>query len=139
MAMGAFGICFVALLGGLATGFSTTQFARESVRATQIMSEKLDTIRLYSWDQINTPGYITNSFYTPFYPTNQVVNGLGLSNPGITFTGALSIASAPYTEPYSSNNLRLVTVALTWPSGKMIRRAQMSSLIGRYGMQSFVY
>lgn len=132
-------ISFLALLAGLSGGFSTAEYARETVRATQLLSEKLDTIRLYSWDEITTSGYITNAFYSAFYPTNGVVGGSGSSNPGFTYTGTVTIANAPFTEPYSSNNLRLITVALTWPSGKMIRQAQMSSLVARYGMQSFIY
>src|ERR1043166_7982733 len=67
-AVAIFGVCFGALLEGLTWSVSSVKFARETVRATQIMEEKLDPIRLYSWDQITTPGFITNQFYAPFSP-----------------------------------------------------------------------
>jgi hypothetical protein len=137
--MAAFAISFLALLAGLSGGFVTAEYARETVRATQILAEKLDTIRLYSWDQVTAPGYITNTFYTRFYPTNGLAGGDGWSDPGFAYTGTVTIANAPFAEPYASNDLKMVTVSLTWPSGRRIRQAQMSSLVARYGVQSFIY
>ncbi|HXJ74580.1 MAG TPA: hypothetical protein VNM37_17135, partial [Candidatus Dormibacteraeota bacterium] len=56
VAMGLIGITLVGMLGGLGLVLSSVQWAREQARATQLMEEKLDTLRLYSWDQLNTPG-----------------------------------------------------------------------------------
>lgn len=58
IALGIIGICFVGLLGSLSWSLTSVEWAREFGRATQLMEEKLDTLRLYSWDQINTPGYM---------------------------------------------------------------------------------
>ena len=128
------GIAFAALLTGLAWNVSTIKFARETVRATQIMEDKLDTIRLYSWDQITTPGFITNRFYAPFCPSNALSPGAL----GITYTGRVTIATVPLSEAYGTNMLR-ITIDLDWPSSPEVRRAQMSTFVSKYGMQGYIY
>ena len=47
------GLMLIALLAGMSSGFTFTQLAREDLRAPQILLEKMELIRLYSWDQIN--------------------------------------------------------------------------------------
>jgi|SRR6185503_6586530 len=131
------GLSSAALLSGLVSSVSTIQAQRETLRATEIMTEKLDTIRLYSWTQLGTAGYITNSFQVSFYPTNQL-SGAGIGNSGLTYTGTVSIANLVMSESYS-NSLKLITVGLSWSSGRRFRSAQMSTLVSQHGMQSFVY
>ncbi len=130
-----FGTCFAALLAGLTLNISTIKFSRQTVRATQIMEEKMDTIRLYSWDQINTPGYITNQFYVAFFPTNAFSGYQAL---GVTYTGLITIATSPLTEAYKSNLVQ-ITIDLYWPSKPQVRHAQMTSFVSKYGLQSYIY
>jgi prepilin-type N-terminal cleavage/methylation domain-containing protein len=128
------GIAFAALLTGLAWNVSTVKFARETVRATQIMEDKLDTLRLYSWDQITTPGFITNQFYASFSPSSALSpNALG-----ITYTGRITIATAPLSESYRTNML-LITIDLDWSSSPEVWHAQMSTFVSKYGLQGYVY
>jgi type II secretory pathway pseudopilin PulG len=126
-----------ALFSGIVSGFSTIQAQRENLRATEIMTEKLDTIRLYSWTQL-TNGFITNYFTVSFYPTNQVLTGAGASNPGITYAGTISIVNLDISESYS-NTLKQVTVSLNWNSGSRPRTEQMSTIVSQYGIQGYVY
>ena len=135
VSFGVFGVSFAALLAGLTWNTSTIKFARESVRATQIMEEKLDTIRLYSWDQITTPGFITNQFYEAFFPTNALS---GPQELGVTYTGSITLATSPLAEGYSSNMMR-ITIDLYWPSNPQVRHAQMSTFVSKYGMQGYIY
>jgi type II secretory pathway pseudopilin PulG len=129
-----FGVCFGGLLAGLTWNISNIKFARETVRATQIMEEKLDTIRLYSWDQIMTPGFITNAFQAPFSPASA----LWSSNSGVTYTGTIAIATAPLTESYATNIMQ-IKVDLYWPSSPAVRHAQMSTFVSKYGLQGYIY
>jgi type II secretory pathway pseudopilin PulG len=131
---GIFGIVFIALLAGLTWNLSSVKSARETARATQIVTEKLDTIRLYSWDQINTPGFIEPQFYVPLYCTNSR-SGQGL---GVVCTGVVTMATAPLTESYRSNML-LIIVDLYWPSTPAIRHTQMSTFVSKYGLQGYIY
>ena len=54
------------MAGGIITsfnyGFLTMQRVRENQRATQIMLEYAETIRLYNWDQVNDPTFISRNF-----------------------------------------------------------------------------
>src|SRR2546422_288033 len=50
--MGVIGVMVVSLYAALTSGVRTVQLAREDQRATQILVESMDQIRLFSWDQI---------------------------------------------------------------------------------------
>ena len=132
---GIFGLGFVSLLAGMSSAFSFTQLAREDLRATQIMVEKMEEVRLYSWSQINgSNGYvIPPSFTTSYYPP-----GLGNSS-GITYTGQLSILAANLGGASYSNAMRLIKVNLSWQSGRAPHSRIMSTYVGSNGIQNYVY
>jgi uncharacterized protein (TIGR02598 family) len=131
VAMGIVGIVFVSLLAGFTSGFSLIRQARENVRATQILQEKLEMMRLYNWDQITTNGFIPTNFVAYFDPTNSSTNG-------IIYSGKVTITGTPVTEAYS-NNLRQVMVEVTWISGQITRKRQMATFVSRYGLQNYIY
>ena len=125
------GITFISLYAGFSTGLAVVQLARENLRAVQILQEKMETIRLYTWEQINSAGFIPAHFTDVFYTSTQAASGL-------IYTGAVTIAAAPLTEAYS-NDLRLISVEVTWSSAKVLRKREMSTLVGRYGLQNYIY
>ena len=108
--------------------------ACENLRATQILQEKMETIRLYTWEQINTPGFVPTNFLDSFYvaATNQA------NQQGITYTGRVAIAAAPVTESYS-NDLRLVTIEVDWESAGVVRTREMNTFVTRHGLQKYIY
>jgi len=125
------GIMFVSLFAGFSSGFAVLQLARENLRGTQILQEKMETIRLYNWDQVTNITFIPTNFVDTFYPGTQ-------STAGITYTGKMTIAAAPISESYS-NDLRLVTVEVQWLSAKVLRKREMSTFVSRYGLQNYIY
>ncbi|MCI0538374.1 MAG: hypothetical protein L0Z50_24465 [Verrucomicrobiales bacterium] len=125
------GIMFLTLYAGFSSGFVVLQLSRENLRGTQILQEKLETIRLYNWEQLTNASFIPVNFVDTFYPGTQ-------STSGITYTGKVTIAAAPVTESYS-NDLRLITVEVEWVSAKVLRRRDMSTLVSRYGLQNYIY
>jgi len=133
---GLFGVVFMALFSGLNSGVSTVRSTRETLRATQILEEKLDTIRLYSWDQVAT-SYITNKFYVSSCPATLPM-AVRPPGTGCVYTGVVSIVQAPITESYRTN-LKQVTIDLYWPSGGRTRHAQMNTFVARYGLQTYIY
>lgn len=135
VAMGLIGITLVGMLGGLGLVLSSVQWGREQARATQLMEEKLDTLRLYSWDQLNTPGFIKTNFVATY---STLSNGTSSGPGGLTYTGNLIIDAPPLAESYS-NGLKQVTVALQWTSGGRPHRTQMSTFVAQYGMQDYIY
>lgn len=128
--MGIMGTVVGALLSGFGMGMFTMQMARENLRATQIMLERMETIRLYSWDQITTPGFVSTNFTASYDPQS--------TNSGITYTGRLSIASAPISSSYS-NDMKMFTVTLNWKTGSLQRTRQFTTYISRYGLQDYIY
>jgi hypothetical protein len=91
----------------------------------------METIRLYTWDQINTPGFIPTNFTDVFYAATQSVSGL-------VYTGKVMIADSPLTESYS-NDLKQVTVEVTWKSANVLRKREMTTFVSRYGLQNYIY
>ncbi len=117
----------------LSQGFATTEACRENMRATQILAQQMETIRLYTWSQINSNGFIPASFTVPFNPLGTQ------STNGPVYTAQIAITNAPMTEPYASNHV-LVTVTLNWTSGNnQQHQRQMSTLVSQYGLHNYYY
>jgi len=133
VAMAVLGVMFVSLYSGFSAGFAIIELARENLRATQILQEKMETIRLYTWDQINTPGYIPTNFIENFYAVGTNANSSSLN-----YTGRVTIASAPVTASYS-NELKSVRIEVRWRSAGVQRTREMSTLVTRNGLQNYIY
>jgi Tfp pilus assembly protein PilV len=135
------GIMFAALLTGLTSSVTNVQFGREQLRATQIMVEKLDTVRMYRWDRINST-YIPATFTETYDPTitqgtgpKQTTNSSGTAN--LTYAGTIQISDPALSESYASN-VKQVTVALQWQSsGRPVQR-EMTTFVSKYGLQLYV-
>jgi len=126
-------LLFTSLYSGISYGFTMINLARENLRATQILQEKMETLRLYNWDQINTAGFIPTNFLAPYWDTNS-----GITSPGFYYTGSVSIANAPITESYS-NDLRMVKVEVRWVSSSVPRVREMETFVSKNGLQNYVY
>jgi len=124
-------VSFISLYAAIAYGFSAVEVSRENLRATQVILEKMETLRLYSWDQINTPGFVPSTFDAPFNPSTNATGGF-------LFQGTVIFTNAPLAESYSSD-LRLVLVTVNWTSGNVPRSRQMATLVSRYGLQNYIY
>jgi prepilin-type N-terminal cleavage/methylation domain-containing protein len=122
------------LIGSLAYGFLATQLARENQRATQILLEKAEVIRLYNWDQYNyTNDFVPRTFtavYDPQAPTNSQ---------GLTYYGTLTLTDFPPGPSYSTN-LRQITITLNWTTaGRVPHSRMLTTQIARDGLQNYVY
>ena len=128
--MGVVGTLVGALMTGFTSGLFTMQMARENLRATQIMLERMETIRLYSWDQIKANGYVTPTFTAKYDPNS--------TQQGTTYYGTITIANAEITSSYS-NQMKYVTVRLNWKTGNLDRTREFSTYISRSGLQNYIY
>jgi len=127
-------ISAAALMRALAGGFKTMQRARENQRATQILMEQAEMIRLYSWEQVNRPGVIPTQFTVPYDPQRP---GGG----GLYYTCKVSITDVPasaFSTSYSAN-MRLVKLMLEWKSNSLMRYRTNYTLVARDGFQNYVY
>jgi hypothetical protein len=130
--MGIVGTTVATLFSGFTSGFFTMQMARENLRATQIMLERVETIRLYSWDQVTADGYITPTFTAPYDP--EAAEG----QQGLVYTGTIEIVPCDVPSSYSAD-MRKVVVRLNWQTGRLQRSREFTSYISRFGMQDYVY
>ena len=127
---------FVSLYLGMTQGFAIVQVARENLRATQILQEKTEIIRLYTWDQINTAGFIPPTFWAAFYPAGPQTNQV---NQGVNYQGTMTISDVPppmNTASYASD-MKLVVVGVDWASGNVQRHREMRTLVSRYGLHNY--
>jgi hypothetical protein len=129
IAVAIMGMLFAAMYAGVKTNIALVQSCREEETATQILTEKFETIRLYNWDQINSNGFIPTTFTLPIDPSS--------TNSAAYYTGTVRIAPAPYSETYASK-LKLVTVSVNWVSNRRLHTRSMTSLIHQYGLQTYV-
>ena len=129
--IGLMGVLIVCLYTGMTTGFSTVRLARENLRATQVIQEKFETLRLYTWDQINDPTFIPSTFTASFY------NGNGQTSQ-VAYQGTVKVTRSGISDAYA-DDLRLVTIQVNWTSGTLPRTRTMTSFVARYGMQNYIW
>lgn len=125
------GIVGLALYMGLARSFGSVQSARHRLRATQILAEKLEVIRLYNWDQINSSGFIPEKFTEYYRPDTN-------ARPGIEYSGFITITNAPVHSAYV-NTMRKAIVRIDWVSGGVPQQQTMETLISQHGVQNYIY
>src|SRR6266508_2329968 len=121
-------VLFAALYLGMGQGFAIIQTARENLRATQVIQEQMETIRLYAWEQM-TNGTVPSSFPAAYDAADKQMTGR-------VYSGTIQIDLTPMEESYS-NDHRLVTVGLAWTNGTSQRQKQMTTLISRYGLHNY--
>ena len=135
VAMAILGTSLGALLSGFTSGFFTMRMTRENLRATQIMLEKMETIRLYSWDQVTTTNFIPSTFTAPYDP--QATTG----QQGAAYQGTMTITDVPVgaIDASYAPHMKKVVVTVNWKTCNLNRTRQFQSYISRYGLQDYVY
>lgn len=129
--MGIVGVLIVGLYGAIASSVAMVRTCQENERVTQILSEKLDTIRLYNWTQITNGSFVQTNFVLGINPAN--------TNSTAYYTGRISVVTAPspLDRMYGSNLLQ-VTVRVNWMSGNRLQSRSMNTYVAKYGLQSYI-
>lgn len=135
-------IVVVSLYAGITQGFVIADVSRDNMRATQVMVNTMEVIRLYSWDQINSNGFMPTNYIISLYPTNQIRgtideasrdgNRLAQIKIGIS-TPSLG-AGADY-----ATNMREISMSVIWTNQGLVRTRSMKSYIAAEGLQTYVY
>jgi hypothetical protein len=131
MAMLVVGFTATAVVASYNYGFFAMGLARENQRATQVILEKAETIRLYNWEKLNTIPVVFNDAYDPHAPDGKK---------GVVYHGTCSVGNVPFVNSYSTN-LRQVTITLTWTNQTkgFVRTRSLQTLIAADGIQNYVY
>ena len=129
------GFMFTSLYACMTAGFAYTLLARENLRGTQIMLERMEGIRLFNWNQLVYSNLVPTSFTAYYYPLASTNTSEGTPYYGTMTIGAPSLTpSATY-----SDSLRLITVSVTWTNNGILRTRSMSTMVGKNGIQNYVY
>lgn len=129
-------IAAAGIIGSINYGMFVTQLARENARATQIMLEKVESIRLYNWTQVTNSGFVPATFvdvYDPQAPTNYQ---------GAIYNGTMTVASPTFggSTPSYSGNMRQFTVTLSWTTnGRITHNRSLTTYVSKDGLQNYVY
>lgn len=127
-------IVFGSLLITISHGFRVMRASRESLRATQIVLERMEGIRLYNWNQIVYSNMLGNTFTGFFYPPDGGTNG------GVVYHGTLTVNNITLNPlPSYAANMRQITVTVLWNSDGIARQRSMSTFVSQNGIQNYVY
>lgn len=135
-------VMLVSLYAGMSSTFAITQASRENLRATQIMLERVEGLRLYNWDQLVYSNMIPLTFTNYYYP----LAGPGESK-GIAYYGTMVVTNATLNPPASySTNMRAIAVTVWWTNYNgynltkpIVRSRRMTTFSSRDGVQNYVY
>jgi prepilin-type N-terminal cleavage/methylation domain-containing protein len=123
-------ISFASVYMGISSAFGIVQATRDDLRATQILNEKMETMRLYTWSQIMDPNAIPSGFTNYFYETAN-------ASQGTRYIGTVSFSSPGFSNSFSEG-MRRVTVTVRWVQGTRTNSRQTMSLVSSNGLQSYI-
>lgn len=131
------GIMAVSIYAGLASGFLILTTTREDLRATQILSQKMEGIRLCTWSQLSNCPTSFLEYYDPGDSTR--------APSGAIYRGTIAIVQAtniPGDVSYR-DQVRLINVSLSWTnhngSSQLPHTRQMQTQTAASGMQNYIW
>jgi type II secretory pathway pseudopilin PulG len=136
VAVAVLGIMMIALFASLSYGLGVIQTSREDQRATQILTQKIEAIRLCTWNQLsNLPSSFTES-YKPSAAANSASGAIYGGK--ITFSTPASLPAA------YQNQVRLATVSVCWTNSRssgapLVHTRQMQTQSALNGMQNYLW
>ncbi len=128
------GILFVALFTGLSQGFAICSASRERLRANQVALERIEGIRLVKWTDLTNTALVPTAFSALYLPSSQ--------SGSVVYYGTMTIADAPLSGvpvPTYNNDVKKITVNLTWTNGTLVRTHSLATLVSRNGLQNYIY
>ena len=150
--MGLVAMTVGALFTGLTFGVQRTNDTREDLRATQIMLEKMEQVRLYRWEQIaylfdpddyddlefdpddpHLPEDELTPFIVPATFTASLKSESTIAS-DLVYQGTLIVTNAPISSAYSNQNV-MIKVGVTWESGGKTKSREMQTLFAKNGIQ----
>ncbi|HWX19616.1 MAG TPA: type II secretion system protein [Candidatus Binatia bacterium] len=126
---------------GLAAGNSLIQCTRENLRATQVMVQKMEAIRLLTWSQVgDTNNYLTSNFVEVYDPLGSTNSSGGAKYRCYVSASTPAVGELP--EAYRTN-MRTITVTLYWTNysgaAAVVHKREMQTRVARNGMQNYIW
>ena len=132
-------IMMLSLYSAFIFGFASIKTNREDLRATQMLVQKLEAIRLCTWTQLSNCPTTFVDYYDP--------SGVASNNAGDVYYGTISTTGAatniPNTVAYQSQ-VHLITVSVTWTNyvnnqSPIAHTRQMQTLSAYNGLQNYIF
>jgi type II secretory pathway pseudopilin PulG len=137
----------VSLSAGIGYGFKNEQLIREDARATQLLNEKVDKLRLMTWDQVNDKNILPDKFYCAFNPEDPDLGDEGVTSKvgfgryhkmDLIYEGLVNLTNGPSDVVYGTNMLS-VTITLNWTSSTGLSRTRsVTTFVSKFGIQNYV-
>jgi hypothetical protein len=135
-------VMLTSLYAGFSSGFAIVKLSQENLRATQIMVQKLEDVRIYTWSQVTNTTFLRTNFTDYYNPS-----GTNNSTTGATYSGSVLVANADASIPADyRNRMKAITITLFWTNflqkpntNVIVRSRQMQTQVARYGMQDYIY
>lgn len=139
ISVGILAVMMLSVYAAFNSGFGSIAVTREELRATQIMTQKLEAMRLLTWSQMSNAPAAFQEYYNP--------QGLTNGTAGTIYFGTLATTGVATNIPDSvayKSSLHLITVSLAWtnnfnggaPSGHV---RQMQTLTANNGLQKYIF
>ncbi len=134
--VGLLGLLFASLFGGMCRCTGLTQIAREDLRATQILLERIEGIRLFNWNQLVYSNNLCPATFTSSYC--PIANASGST--GFTYYGTMVITNISCGPASSySNQIRAIIVTLNWTNAGFSRTRTVTTCQAKYGAQNYAF
>lgn len=139
VAVGVLGITMVAFFACLGSGLSIMNTARQDLRATQILTQKTEFVRLCNWQQLlSLPSSFQDYYYDSSGTTNDMTN--------LTYYGTITVSNVPSTCIPTTvsyyNNIRLVTIGLVWTNylgvNSIAHHREVQTLVSYNGLFNYL-
>ena len=128
------GVVVAAVYATLGAAFNTSSMSRDNLRATQILIEAMEVVRLHSWDELQDPNFGPKQF-TSYADPSGATNATGR---GTLFLGTMELAPGPEDVQYR-DDMRTVIIDLSWKTGRLQRHRHLVTYVTRNGLQNYIY
>lgn len=128
------GVMLTALYSTFVFGCGAVKLDREDLRATQILLQRMETLRLTSFSAIQ------NGTVTEYYDPSGQTNNRGGAQYTITIaTNAPTAADMPVQPVYYMSKMRKITATATWTNANQLRTRSLQTYASQAGIQSYIY
>lgn len=131
------GITMTIFFAGITSGYAIIATFRQDLRATQVLTQKTEAVRLCTWSQLNSLPQTFTAYYYSLDPTNNTAN--------TAYAGTISVTDAtnlPNSVSYY-DKIKLVTIGVTWTNNfgghPVVHQRQMQTLVAYYGLVNYIY
>lgn len=136
ISVGMLAFMMISLFAAFTFGFASLATTREDLRATQLLMQKVEAVRLCRWDQLPYAPKTFRDSYDPTVATNK--------SKGVVYGGTLATtAAATFLPAAYRDKVHLVTVTINWTNytgkNKITHSRQIQTLAAYSGIQNYIY